>query len=370
MMVNGNPVLVDHGFLHVPAAAFKPAGIHNGAGGDNFFFFGGFVQAAFSCTIAFAPVHLPHGVTVDSVFLTAVDRSPSSLDLYLERRFSFNAELGGTPMSLIQTDADSLGLGLWIDDTITDPEIDNGLYLYYLTAEVCPTRKIRSVFIYYSHPTQEGERKSEEPIGLEPLARGQGIDLRPPAVSTSPVACDSRRIGVEEMMQLLPGGASNPKADPAVTVEGDPVLTDRGFVHIPAPGFTPMTTDTYTLPHFYGDFHSAGGWVDGDSSFCAPFVAAIQLPEGVTVDSVFLLAVDDSTGILDLLLERRFAFDTAVNGTPMAWIQTDNNNPGLALWIDDTISDPVVANGLYQYYLTGCVYDDRKIRSVFIYYSY
>ena len=149
-------------------------------------------------------------------------------------------------------------------------------------------------------------------------------------------------------------------------VGGNPILTDRGFVHIPASAFSPASLDLLTFaPYGYTGDGFAASW---SSTVCAPVIAAVHLPEGVTVGLVALTAIDDSREELDLRLARLPAF-VDLDATEMAFIQTDNFNPGVGIWLDDSINEPVIQNGYYQYQLTSCVTGALMIRSVFIYYD-
>ena len=153
LQVEGRPVLVDRGFSHIPAAAFRPGTTEDNLiiPDDEYLFLDGFVLGrAGLCSRVVAPVHLPDGVTVDSVWLTAIDKSSAALELYLMRVLFSQADSTPLAMSVISTDLDVDALGLWLDTTIEEPVINNASYHYYLVA--CPNRSkwIRSVLIFYS----------------------------------------------------------------------------------------------------------------------------------------------------------------------------------------------------------------------------
>jgi hypothetical protein len=179
---------------------------------------------------------------------------------------------------------------------------------------------------------------------------------------------DSYRVELEDLERVLASVWSSPETNAAVMVEGSPVLTDRGFIHLSAADFTPWSTDTSGT--YYWSFYFFGGVLHGDGAGSYDgATAAVHLPEGVTVDAVFLTAVDDWEYDSGVTLTRRLAFAESTDG--MADVDTDGNSAGVGLWIDDSIDHPVIQNGLYQYELQAYpMTDDIWIRSVFIYYSY
>lgn len=185
--------------------------------------------------------------------------------------------------------------------------------------------------------------------------------LFPAAVS------DARHIEPEELERLLGDHAFNPLLSTQLMVDGRPVLTDRGFIHVPAADFTPTTEQAGGAS---GVFWSEGGFVYGGSSFFTEAVAAVFLPQGVTVNLVAVTAVDDSTHHLALSLRRRDAYpDTGTD--LMAYIETDSDNAGVGIWLDDTINQPVIDNAGYLYYLfVENLTTEKKLRSVFIHYEY
>ena len=116
-----------------------------------------------------------------------------------------------------------------------------------------------------------------------------------------------------------------------------------------------------------GFFWFAQGLVFGLSD-CAPAGAPVHLPEGVTIDRVTVVGVDDTpTDGLSVTLSRCFSFGE--DCSEMARIHTDSDSSQIDLWEDTTIADAVVRNGLYQYGLRtiGCYY--VQLRSVFIHYT-
>ena len=152
LMVEDNPALTDRGFIHVPAAHFTPGNTSLiGGFDDSFRFEDGFVfDTSGNFGIAVAPVYLPEGVTVTLVRLSAIDDSASGLSLHLHRGFAFTDDWD--EMSYIQTSGDTPDLRLWRDETILYPQVENGLYAYWLWANgLGPNQRLRSVFIYYEH---------------------------------------------------------------------------------------------------------------------------------------------------------------------------------------------------------------------------
>lgn len=179
---------------------------------------------------------------------------------------------------------------------------------------------------------------------------------------------DARRAEPEELERLLGDQAFNPQLSSELMVDDRPVLTDRGFIHVPAADFTPTTEQSGGAS---GVFRSDDGFVYGGSStFFTEAVAAVFLPQGVTVNLVAVTAVDDSTHHLALSLRRRDAHpDTGTD--LMAYIETDSDNAGVGIWLDDTINQPVIDNAEYMYYLFAQnLTTEKKLRSVFIYYEY
>lgn len=216
-----------------------------------------------------------------------------------------------------------------------------------------------------------------QPRRLFALASLLGILLPGPTAaesartSRSPfpaTASDARRIEPEELERLLLDHALNSQVSTQVMVDGRPVLTDRGFIHVPAADFTPTTEQSGGAS---GVFWSEGGFVyGGSSSFFTEAVAAVFLPDGVTVNLVAVTAVDDSTHHLALSLRRHLAYPETATDL-MAYIETDSDNAGVGIWLDDTINQPVINNGQYQYYLLAeNLTTEKKLRSVFIHYEY
>ena len=196
----------------------------------------------------------------------------------------------------------------------------------------------------------------------------EGGPPRPSGQSSMPVASDSRRVAPEELEQLLPDTLFNAKAETAMWVNGAPVLTDRGSLHVSAAEFGP--TDTAWGGSSEPEYWNWYGWVSGGNHHCTTYaVAPVYLPEGVTVDFVLLTAEDDSTQPLDVYLSRRLAFGEV--SETMSFIQTDTDLPGVRAWIDSTIDHTLIRNFFYQYdLLAGCLDSEKRLRSVFIYYSY
>ena len=183
---------------------------------------------------------------------------------------------------------------------------------------------------------------------------------------------DSRRLEPAELEQLLAGSASNTRADTAVTVEGNPVLTDQPYLQVTPADFTPHTTrDPREIYELCGYFWFDQGWVFGYGNHeNTQAIAPVKLPEGVTVVGVSLLAVDDSPDSLSIQLFRANAFVDAVDG--MAGITTHNTDTSdLLAWSDSTIANPVIQNGIYQYglYASG-LSTQKRIRSVVIQYTH
>ena len=214
-------------------------------------------------------------------------------------------------------------------------------------------RKLLTILILATAPAAVFASELQQPV------------TRPPVEPS-----DSRRAEPGDLERLIPDAAVNPQASPLLQVEGNPVLTDRGFVHIPAAAFSPASLHlgaptfftTYSFDPFQG---FAGG---GSSTQCAPVTAAVHLPEGVTVGLVALTAIDNAREALELRLVRHAAF-AELDAFEMAYIETDGFSEGIGLWLDDSINEPVIQNGFYQYELTACVNDLKLLRSVFIYYT-
>ena len=209
------------------------------------------------------------------------------------------------------------------------------------------------------------------------LASLLGVLLPGPAAAESPAppgsplpeaGSDARRIELHELESLLLEHASNPQVSDQVVVDDRPVLTDRGFIHVPAADFTPTTEQAGGAS---GVFWSEGGFVyGGSSSFFTEAVAAVFLPHGVTVNLVAVTAVDDSTHHLALSLRRQLAYPNPTTDL-MAYIETDSDNAGVGIWLDDTINQPVIDNNQYQYYLFAeNLTTEKKLRSVFIHYEH
>lgn len=197
-------------------------------------------------------------------------------------------------------------------------------------------------------------------------AMGYAGDV-PRSTTPSPTEpSDSRRAEPADLERLIPDSAFNTEASTELMVEDNPILTDRGFVHIPASAFSPASLDLLTFAPYAYTYDGFAASVS--STICAPVIAAVHLPEGVAVGLVALTAIDDSREDLELRLQRLPAL-VDLDAIEMAFIQTDNFNPGVGIWLDDSINEPVIQNGFYQYQLTSCVTAAMMIRSVFIYYT-
>ena len=208
---------------------------------------------------------------------------------------------------------------------------------------------------------------------LPPVAEKHGVrlklvELKDPVKAREKMPSPYGVISLVHNGRLLADHAFNPQLGTELMVDDRPVLTDRGFIHVPAADFTPTTEQSGGAS---GVFWSADGFVyGGSSSFFTEAVAAVFLPQGVTVNLVAVTAVDDSTHHLALSLRRRDAQpDTGTD--LMAYIETDSDNAGVGIWLDDTINQPVIDNAGYLYYLFAeNLTTEKKLRSVFIHYEY
>ena len=176
---------------------------------------------------------------------------------------------------------------------------------------------------------------------------------------------DSVRVQPEELELLLLEAAAGVETGDQLLVDGKPVLLARGIAHIPAAAFIPGSTwDACT---YCGVFYFWLGYVTGLNNNHTCVHAPLNLPHGVTVDSLVLTAVDDYSGTLDLYLRRKSAFSTTE--AIMAHIATDLDSPGLGAWFDFTVYNAVINNSLYQYYLEACLNQHMQLHSVFVYYN-
>ena len=204
---------------------------------------------------------------------------------------------------------------------------------------------------------------------LGPSASAVAESPAPPAVAP-PIwdsLDDSRLEGPDELEGLPAAALSNTQANTQLMVDGNPVLTDRGFIHVPASHFTPQNTSIGGA--FDDSFRFEDGFVFETLGLTGSAVAPVYLPEGVRVTLVRLSAIDESAAWISLRLYRGFAFTRDYD--EMSFIQTSGSNPDLRLWRDETILYPQIQNGLYGYWLLAAgLGPNQRLRSVFIYYDH
>lgn len=100
-----------------------------------------------------APVHLPDGATVTSMFFYLYDDSGDDLSMSLRRK-RINNTVASSVLATVATAGTSTSVRILPDITITDPVIDNTQYSYFVTTDEClgspPDLRVYQALIFYS----------------------------------------------------------------------------------------------------------------------------------------------------------------------------------------------------------------------------
>jgi len=132
--------------LVIPAAAFSSDG--GFPGGFFFDFETGYLQGdGFGCLKA--PVYLPHGAAVDSVYASLYDNASGIVTVDLKRVDVVSGAVH--TMATLGTASDSASIQSVGDDTVGYPEVSYPAYAYFLTT--CLTsadHRVYAVRIYYA----------------------------------------------------------------------------------------------------------------------------------------------------------------------------------------------------------------------------
>jgi hypothetical protein len=134
--------------LVIPAADFSDDG--NDPDGFYFDFAGGYINGDGTACLK-APVYLPNGVVVTSVWASLYDNAPGSVMVRM-RRVDVSSGTSNV-MASLGTESDSTAIQQRSDSSIGDAQIDYPSYAYYLT--VCLNyagHRLYSVRIYYAQP--------------------------------------------------------------------------------------------------------------------------------------------------------------------------------------------------------------------------
>ena len=136
-----------HNYVSIPAPAFQPS--------DNTFPYQTNGEEIFNPegqpTVFYAPVMLPHGVTVTKVIFYFFDDSSDSSDYgFSNLRRNDNA---GASLSMSEIMSNNNGNSSNYDDTINYAPIDNAQYSYYLSLYLSSVKvHAYAVIIEYTYP--------------------------------------------------------------------------------------------------------------------------------------------------------------------------------------------------------------------------
>lgn len=135
-------------FVFIPAAAFTSDG--NDPDGFFFDFAGGYVNGSGTACLK-APVYLPHGVTVHSVYAFLYDNAAGNVLVNLRRVDVFSG--ASDVMAYLGTSSDSTTIQTSRDITINHPETSYPTYAYYLTTCLnYADHRLYAVSIYFWEP--------------------------------------------------------------------------------------------------------------------------------------------------------------------------------------------------------------------------
>jgi hypothetical protein len=110
-----------------------------------------------------------------------------------------------------------------------------------------------------------------------------------------------------------------------------------------------------------GPSEGSGGFVAGDSpgGVCC-LVAPVHRPQGAEVAAVFFLIRDQSTDDVTLSLRRKRLSDTS-SSTPLGTASSSSSGAGVRLFSDVTITNGVVDNDQYSYFVSTDTCLDQEL---------
>ena len=258
-------------------------------------------------------VHLPEGAQVTALAAFAIDENGAeNLQVQLWRRQISTGHLEGIEMAAAPTIGTSAAMQEPRDTSVSAPEIENGLYVYWVAARMPADTELFGIQIEYLVPLFADGFESED---------------------------TSAWLGAVE-----PGFTS-----PVSVNFADLVSTTVGLDGCWYGGDTGSTAEAYVM----------GGEHDG-AGCC--FVAPVHLPNGVEVTFMISYLVDSGASDITLSLRRKSLANQVVS-VPLATLMSSGSGNSVRLFADGTIQNSVIDNDSYSYFLSSdtCLDPEREL---------